>query len=171
MGGTHWHVGARKPLISLPPSLSLFLFGEDGRGTAPSGGGSQRAGAAQRRRWPAGDSVGATGLLLAIIGFLVLPVIWSIPEARITAELGAMFPENGGYVVWVASARPVLGVPAGVDEVAERRHRQRALPRPLLGLPQVRRPGARRRRAEGFAVVGLTAVLTLLNYRGLTVVG
>uniref|UniRef100_A0A804PME2 Polyamine transporter PUT1 n=1 Tax=Zea mays TaxID=4577 RepID=A0A804PME2_MAIZE len=50
------------------------------------------------------DSVGAAGPLLAIVGFLVLPVIWSIPEALITAELGTMFPENGGYVVWVASA-------------------------------------------------------------------
>ncbi|GMN40742.1 hypothetical protein TIFTF001_009960, partial [Ficus carica] len=50
------------------------------------------------------DSVGAAGPLLALAGFLVFPIIWSIPEALITAEMGTMFPENGGYVVWVSSA-------------------------------------------------------------------
>ncbi|KAG4125612.1 hypothetical protein ERO13_D10G107000v2 [Gossypium hirsutum] len=50
------------------------------------------------------DSVQAAGPFLALLGFLVFPFIWSIPEALITAEMGTMFPENGGYVVWVASA-------------------------------------------------------------------
>ncbi|THU72350.1 hypothetical protein C4D60_Mb04t11170 [Musa balbisiana] len=50
------------------------------------------------------DSVQAAGPLLAILGFLIFPFIWSIPEALITAEMGTMFPENGGYVVWVSSA-------------------------------------------------------------------
>ncbi|KAH9753651.1 putative polyamine transporter [Citrus sinensis] len=50
------------------------------------------------------DSVKAAGPLLALLGFLVSPIIWSVPEALITAEMGTMFPENGGYVVWVSSA-------------------------------------------------------------------
>jgi len=50
------------------------------------------------------DSVKAGGPLLALLGFLLFPLIWSIPEALITAEMSTMFPENGGYVVWVASA-------------------------------------------------------------------
>jgi amino acid transporter len=50
------------------------------------------------------DSVKAAGPLLAIVGFIVFPFIWSIPEALITAEMGTMFPENGGYVVWVTLA-------------------------------------------------------------------
>ena len=50
------------------------------------------------------DSVQAAGPLLALLGFLLIPFILSIPEALITAELGTMFPENGGYVVWVSSA-------------------------------------------------------------------
>ncbi|KAJ9537212.1 hypothetical protein OSB04_029945 [Centaurea solstitialis] len=50
------------------------------------------------------DSVKAAGPLLALIGFLVFPFIWSVPEALITAEMGTMFPEDGGYVVWVSSA-------------------------------------------------------------------
>lgn len=50
------------------------------------------------------DSVRAAGPLLALLGFLIFPFVRSIPEALITAEMGTMFPENGGYVVWVSSA-------------------------------------------------------------------
>lgn len=52
---------------------------------------------------PAGseDSVAAGGALFAIIGFLVLPLVWSIPEALITAELATTFPHNGGFVMCV----------------------------------------------------------------------
>ncbi|KAF9603857.1 hypothetical protein IFM89_038115 [Coptis chinensis] len=49
-------------------------------------------------------TVKAAGPLLAIIGFLVFPFIWSIPEALITAELATSFPDNGGYVVWADEA-------------------------------------------------------------------
>ncbi|GAY60435.1 hypothetical protein CUMW_201990 [Citrus unshiu] len=47
------------------------------------------------------DSVKAAGPLLALLGFLVFPIIWSVPEALITAEMGTVFPENCGYVVWI----------------------------------------------------------------------
>ncbi|MCD7466209.1 hypothetical protein HAX54_002661 [Datura stramonium] len=49
------------------------------------------------------DTVRAAGPLLALVGFLIFPIIWSIPESLITAELCTMFPENGGYVVWVST--------------------------------------------------------------------
>jgi hypothetical protein len=43
------------------------------------------------------DSVRAGGgPLLALLGFIVLPIFWSLPEALITAGLAASFPENGG---------------------------------------------------------------------------
>ena len=50
------------------------------------------------------DAVSAGGPLLAILGFLILPLIWSVPEALITAELATTFPENSGYVAWVTAA-------------------------------------------------------------------
>ncbi len=50
------------------------------------------------------DAVSAGGPLLAILGFLLLPLIWSVPEALITAELATTFPENSGYVAWVTAA-------------------------------------------------------------------
>lgn len=50
---------------------------------------------------PAQDAVSAAGPLLTILGFLVFPLLWSVPEALITAELATAFPENrwgGGEV-------------------------------------------------------------------------
>ena len=42
--------------------------------------------------------------MLTVLGFLILPLIWSVPEALITAELATAFPENSGYVAWVTAA-------------------------------------------------------------------
>jgi hypothetical protein len=50
------------------------------------------------------DAVAAGGPLLVILGFILFPLIWSIPEALITAELATAFPENSGYVAWVTAA-------------------------------------------------------------------
>ncbi|KAG5254107.1 polyamine transporter [Salix suchowensis] len=51
------------------------------------------------------DSVRAGGgPLLSLLGFLIFPLIWSIPEALVTAELATSFPQNGGYVIWISSA-------------------------------------------------------------------
>ncbi|XP_023738290.1 probable polyamine transporter At3g19553 [Lactuca sativa] len=51
------------------------------------------------------DSVkSAGGALVSLLGFLIFPIFWSIPEALITAELATSFPENGGYVIWISSA-------------------------------------------------------------------
>lgn len=50
------------------------------------------------------DSVGAGGPRLTLLGVLVLPWVWSLPIALMTAELGSMIPEAGGYVIWVHRA-------------------------------------------------------------------
>lgn len=36
----------------------------------------------------------AAGPMLTILGFLIFPILWSVPEALITAELATAFPEN-----------------------------------------------------------------------------
>ncbi|XP_008460416.2 probable polyamine transporter At1g31830 isoform X1 [Cucumis melo] len=118
------------------------------------------------------DSVGAAGPLLALLGFLVFPLIWSIPEALITAEMGTMFPENGGYVVWVSSALgPFWGFQQGwmkwlsgvIDNalypVLFLDYLKSEIPALGGGLPRVA------------AVLALTVILTYMNYRGLTIVG
>ncbi|XP_073275153.1 probable polyamine transporter At1g31830 isoform X1 [Primulina huaijiensis] len=118
------------------------------------------------------DSVNAAGPLLALAGFLIFPLIWSVPEALITAEMGTMFPENGGYVVWVSSALgPFWGFQQGwmkwlsgvIDNalypVLFLDYLKSGIPALGGGLPRV------------LAVLALTVVLTYMNYRGLVIVG
>ena len=50
------------------------------------------------------DTVGAAGARMTLMGLLILPWIWSLPIALMTAELGSMIPEAGGYVVWIHRA-------------------------------------------------------------------
>ena len=50
------------------------------------------------------DAVTAAGPLLCILGFIIFPLLWSVPEALVTAELATAFPENSGYVAWVTAA-------------------------------------------------------------------
>ena len=42
------------------------------------------------------DAVTSAGPLLALVGFVVLPFVWSLPEALVTAELATAFPEDSG---------------------------------------------------------------------------
>lgn len=118
------------------------------------------------------DSVQAAGPLLSLLGFLVFPLIWSVPEALITAEMGTMFPENGGYVVWVSTALgPYWGFQQGwmkwlsgvIDNalypVLFLDYLKSGIPALAGGLPRVA------------AALALTFLLTYMNYRGLAIVG
>lgn len=118
------------------------------------------------------DTVRAAGPLLSLLGFLVLPLIWSVPEALITAEMSTMFPENSGYVVWVSSALgPYWGFQLGwmkwlsgvIDNalypVLFLDYLKSAIPALGGGFPRI------------VAVLVLTLALTYMNYRGLTIVG
>ncbi|CAJ2671252.1 unnamed protein product [Trifolium pratense] len=118
------------------------------------------------------DTVRAAGPLLSLVGFLVFPLIWSVPEALITAEMGTMFPENGGYVVWVSSALgPFWGFQLGwmkwlsgvIDNalypVLFLDYLKSAIPVIGNGFPRI------------IAVLVLILALTYMNYRGLTIVG
>lgn len=61
------------------------------------------------------DAVGVAGPFWAILGFLVFPLIWSVPEALVTAELATAFPCDAGYVSWVTAAfGPFWGFQEGV---------------------------------------------------------
>ncbi|KAL0911513.1 hypothetical protein M5K25_019661 [Dendrobium thyrsiflorum] len=120
------------------------------------------------------DSVGAGGgPLLSILGFLLFPLLWSLPEALITAELSTLFPSNGGYVVWISSAfSPFWGFQQGIWKFVSGAMDNALYPvlfldylkhsLPFFSDSSLGRP---------FALIALTAVLTFLNYRGLHIVG
>ena len=50
------------------------------------------------------DGVGAAGPLLMLTGIAILPWLWSLPTALMTAELSTAMPQDGGYVLWVERA-------------------------------------------------------------------
>jgi hypothetical protein len=46
------------------------------------------------------QAVRAAGPLFTLLGFLVFPFAWGVPESLVTAELSAAIPGNGGFVRW-----------------------------------------------------------------------
>lgn len=119
------------------------------------------------------DSVSAGGgPLLSLLGFLIFPILWSLPEALITAELATSFPENGGYVLWISSAfGPFWGFQEGFWKWTSGTMDNALYPVlfldylcrsiPLFSHPTFRVP----------SLLVLTAALTFLNCRGLNIVG
>ncbi|CAF1932607.1 unnamed protein product [Brassica napus] len=112
------------------------------------------------------------GPLLALLGFLILPLIWSIPEALITAELATSFPENGGYVVWISSAfGPFWGFQEGFWKWFSGVMDNALYPVLFLDYLKHSFPVLDHVAARVPALLGITFSLTYLNYRGLHIVG
>ena len=60
------------------------------------------------------ESVRSAGFFVSLMGFLIMPFVWSLPEALMTAELGSAYPEAAGGVAWVEEAfGPAAGWQAG----------------------------------------------------------
>ena len=60
------------------------------------------------------SAVGTAGAFYSLLGFVIMPVLWAIPEALITAELSTAYPESAGFVAWVEEAYgPRLGLIEG----------------------------------------------------------
>lgn len=118
------------------------------------------------------DSVRAGGPLLALLGFSIIPFVWCIPEALVTAELATAFPKNGGFVVWTSAAfGPFWGFQEGwlkwMSGVMDN-----AL-YPVLFLDYLKRalPVFVKGPVRTLTLLATTFALTCLNYRGLTIVG
>jgi amino acid transporter len=55
-------------------------------------------------------AVGVAGALPTLLGLVATALIWSAPQALVTAELSSTFPSNAGYVAWVLHGLgPVAG--------------------------------------------------------------
>ncbi|KAL5976738.1 hypothetical protein ACLOJK_021071 [Asimina triloba] len=116
--------------------------------------------------------VAAAGPLLAILGFLIFPFIWSIPEALITAELATAYPGNGGYVIWATKAfGPFWGSLMGSWKFLSGSINNAAYP--VLCADYVKRlfPVFSSGLPRSLAIAFFTIILTFLNYTGLTIVG
>ncbi|CAK7330099.1 unnamed protein product [Dovyalis caffra] len=119
------------------------------------------------------DSVRAGGgPLLSLLGFLLFPLIWSIPEALVTAELATSFPENGGYVIWISSAfGPFWGFQEGFWKWFSGVMDNALYPVLFLDYLKHSLPIFNQLIARIPALLGITVSLTYLNYRGLHIVG
>lgn len=117
-------------------------------------------------------AVKAAGPLLAIIGFLVFPFIWSVPEALITAELSTAFPGNGGFVIWADRAfGPFFGSLMGTWKFLSGVINVAAFP--VLCIDYLERifPVFESGLWRKLAILIFNLVFSFLNYTGLTIVG
>jgi amino acid transporter len=48
--------------------------------------------------------IGNAGVSLGLLLIIIMPIIWAVPTALMTAELSAAIPAEGGYYVWVRRA-------------------------------------------------------------------
>jgi amino acid transporter len=120
------------------------------------------------------ESVRSAGFLFSILGFLIFPFIWSIPESLITAELGSTYPEASGGVAWVENAfgnfagwqAGYLGWVAGVTDNALY---------PVLFLDYVVQmwssAGSIHPLTRLIAIATVSSILGFQTYLGLSVVG
>ncbi|MCL7029714.1 hypothetical protein MKW94_026834, partial [Papaver nudicaule] len=147
--------GKARPKITLLPLVALIFYSVCG---GPFG---------------VEDSVRAGGgPLLALLGFLIFPLIWSIPEALVTAELATSFPENGGYVLWISTAfGPFLGFQVGFWRWFSGVMDNALYPVLFLDYLKHSLPIFNRLIARIPALLGITFSLTYMNYRGLHIVG
>ncbi|XP_023516717.1 probable polyamine transporter At3g13620 [Cucurbita pepo subsp. pepo] len=117
-------------------------------------------------------AVQAAGPLLAIIGFIVFPFIWSVPEALITAELSTAFPGNGGFVIWAQRAfGPFWGSLMGTWKILSGVINIAAYPVLCINYIQKIAPQLQSGWPRRTALLASSVVLAALNYIGLTIVG
>ncbi|EPS59130.1 hypothetical protein M569_15680, partial [Genlisea aurea] len=117
-------------------------------------------------------AVQAAGPLLAILGFIVFPFVWSIPEAVITAELATAFPGNGGFVIWADRAfGPFFGSLMGTWKFLSGVINMAAFP--VLCIDYLKRvfPIFSSGWPRKVGVLIFTLILSILNYTGLVIVG
>ncbi|KAF5942551.1 hypothetical protein HYC85_020193 [Camellia sinensis] len=117
-------------------------------------------------------AVQAAGPLLAILGFLIFPFIWSIPEALITAELATTFPGNGGFVIWAHEAfGPFWGSLMGWWKLLSGVINLASYPLLCIDYLKLVFPIFSSGVPRSLALLFSTLILSFLNYTGLTIVG
>ncbi|OQU92528.1 hypothetical protein SORBI_3001G357800 [Sorghum bicolor] len=118
-------------------------------------------------------AVKAAGPLFTLLGFLVFPFAWGVPESLVTAELAAALPGNGGFVLWADRAfGPLAGSLLGTWKYLSCVVNVAAYPALVADyLGQAVVPSAGGSGTRTATVAGITVLLSLVNFTGLSVVG
>ncbi|KAK8691456.1 hypothetical protein V6N13_074966 [Hibiscus sabdariffa] len=117
-------------------------------------------------------AVQAAGPLFALLGFLLFPFIWSVPEALITAELSTAFPGNGGFVIWAERAfGPFFGSLMGSWKFLSGVINIAAFPVLCVDYLKKLIHPLESGWPRHISILISTLVLSFVNYTGLTIVG
>lgn len=117
-------------------------------------------------------TVQAAGPFFAILGFLIFPFIWSVPEALITAELTTAIPGNGGFVLWAERAfGPFWGFLMGTWKFLSGVINITSFPVLCIDYLVKIFPVFGSGWPRYVAILGSTLSLSFLNYTGLAIVG
>uniref|UniRef100_A0A0D9VUI3 Polyamine transporter PUT1 n=1 Tax=Leersia perrieri TaxID=77586 RepID=A0A0D9VUI3_9ORYZ len=146
--------GGGKNKLSLVPLIFLIFFEVAG---GPYG---------------AEPAVKSAGPLFALIGFLVFPFVWAVPESLVTAELSTAMPGNGGFVLWADAAfGPFAGSLMGTWKYVSGAINGAAFPALCADYLARVAPAVSGGAPRVAAIVVFNASLTALNLTGLSVVG
>ncbi|XP_043725572.1 probable polyamine transporter At3g13620 [Telopea speciosissima] len=117
-------------------------------------------------------AVKAAGPLFAILGFLIFPFIWSIPQALLTAELATAFPGNGGYIIWASHAfGPFWGFLMGSWKFSSGVINNASYPILCIDYLKLLFPVFTSGLPRFLAISSATFILSFLNYTSLTIFG
>ncbi|KAJ1296953.1 hypothetical protein BS78_01G340800 [Paspalum vaginatum] len=117
-------------------------------------------------------AVQSAGPLYALLGFLVFPFIWAIPEALVTAELSTAMPGNGGFVLWADRAfGPLPGSLMGTWKYVAAAINAAAFPALCADYLARVVPAVEGGPPRVATIVAFNVALSVLNCTGLTVVG
>lgn len=119
------------------------------------------------------EAVRSAGPFFCLLGFLVGPLVWSIPEAAMTAELGSTYPDASGGVVWVEHAFGdraawTCGFLAFISGFVDMAIYPTLFLDYVLQVVDTKDPN---HLVQYTAVCTFAIILSYINYRGLTVVG
>ncbi|KAK3151740.1 hypothetical protein QOZ80_3AG0249890 [Eleusine coracana subsp. coracana] len=146
--------GGHRRKLSLVPLIFLIFFEVAG---GPYG---------------AEPAVQSAGPLYALLGFLIFPFIWAIPEALVTAELSTAMPGNGGFVLWADRAfGPLSGSLMGTWKYVSGAINGAAFPALCADYLARVVPAVADGRPRVATIVTFNVALSVLNYTGLSVVG
>jgi len=118
-------------------------------------------------------AVRAAGPALALLGFIVMPIVWGGSEAAMTAELCVVYPEAAGFAAWTNAAFgpyasflcSMLHWTAGVLDNA-------VYPGLMLSyIVENRNVGALSGSMRQLLIFTFSALMTLVTWRGLDVNG
>ncbi|KAF3444410.1 hypothetical protein FNV43_RR14102 [Rhamnella rubrinervis] len=118
------------------------------------------------------SAVGAAGPFFSILGFVIFPILWCIPEALITAELATCFPNNGGFVLWTHEAfGPFWGFLMGSWKFLSGVMNLASFPALCIDYVDPVFPVLSSGLPHFLAIFFSTSIMSLLNLTGPTIVG